>query len=351
MKIHIYYGFREGAWGGANQFLKYLKNYLISQDLYEEDPLKASVILFNSYPFREEWRFKRLLKIKRDNKIIIHRVDGPISIVRGHGKWKYIDEIIYKFNKLAADGTIFQSRWSMINNKHIGMKSNDYETILLNGTDPSVFSYTKSLIGEKVKLVCSSWSSNWNKGFKLYKYLDENLDFSKFEMCFIGNSPIKFKNIKYVKPLPPKSIAKKLRNYNIYITASVNDPCSNSLIEAISVGLPIIAINSGGNPEILERTNSGLLFNSENDAIEKIEDLVKNYSEIVKKIKPLTIDDVGKKYVEFSENLEPRKKISTGDVFRFMNFFYFKKIISGETKWIRKCCMNLKIKFLCFCRR
>ena len=253
MKIHISDRFKEKAWGGGHQFMKAFRNYLISQDLFEADPSNASVILFNSYPFRKEEMFKRLLKLKQDNKIIIHRVDGPVSSVRGNIKWRSIDEIIYRFNKLAADGTIFQSKWSMKKNRQHGMKSNKYEVIILNGTDPSVFDRKEEFpIGKKVKIVCSSWSSNWNKGFRIYKYLDKNLDYSNYEMYFIGNSPIRFKNITHVKPVASKELSTKLKTHDIYITASVNDPCSNSLIEAISVGLPVIAINSGGNPEILE---------------------------------------------------------------------------------------------------
>ena len=353
MKIHVFCTLKEEAWGGANQFLKALRDYLISQELYEKNPLRASVIVFNSYPFREEWRFKKLLKMKRDNKVVIHRVDGPISMTRGSAKWKYIDNIIHKFNKLVADGTIFQSRWSMKKNKSIGMDSNKHETIILNGADPSIFGQKEKFqIGKKVKLVCSSWSANWTKGFELYKYLDGHLDFSRYEMTFIGNSPIKFKNISHVKPLPPESLSRKLRKYDIFIIASVNDPCSNSLIEAMSIGLPVIAINRGGHPEIVEKANSGILFNGKNDVIEKIENLVKNYMKIVKKIRPLTIDKIGKNYVEFIEKVEPRKKISNEDTFRFMRFFYFKKIMNED---IMKCLgtyyMDLKKNFFCSFRR
>ena len=34
MKVHILYPFIDGPWGGANQFLKAIKNYLISLDIY-----------------------------------------------------------------------------------------------------------------------------------------------------------------------------------------------------------------------------------------------------------------------------------------------------------------------------
>lgn len=50
MKIHILYPFVDGPWGGANQFLKAIKNYFISLNAYTEDENKADIILFNSSP-------------------------------------------------------------------------------------------------------------------------------------------------------------------------------------------------------------------------------------------------------------------------------------------------------------
>ena len=49
------------------------------------------------------------------------------------------------------------------------------------------------------------------KGFNYLSYIDKNLDFSKFEMSFIGNTPIKFKNIKIFRPMSPKNLQKKLK--------------------------------------------------------------------------------------------------------------------------------------------
>ena len=48
MKIHILYLFKDGPWGGGNQFLKALRNEFIKMNFYEEIPEKADVILFNS---------------------------------------------------------------------------------------------------------------------------------------------------------------------------------------------------------------------------------------------------------------------------------------------------------------
>lgn len=94
-------------------------------------------------------------------------------------------------------------------------------------------------------------------------------------MKFIGNIPISFKNIEYVKPLTSKELANFLHESDIYIIGSKKDACSNSLIEALSCGLPCVVLNDGGNPEIV--THGGELFNTFEECINKIQLIKNNY--------------------------------------------------------------------------
>ncbi len=135
------------------------------------------------------------------------------------------------------------------------------------------------------------------KGFKVYKWLDENLDFNKYEMTFCGNSPIQFKNIKHIEPMPSKKLAKQLKQHDIYITASQNDPCSNSLIEALHCGLPAIALNSGGHPEIIQ--NAGELFNDEQEIPKLLDKISENYENYIRNIQILSIKTIAEQYLNF----------------------------------------------------
>ena len=49
MKIHIIMDFVDGPWGGGNQFLKALKGQFIKKNIYEENPNKCDIALFNSH--------------------------------------------------------------------------------------------------------------------------------------------------------------------------------------------------------------------------------------------------------------------------------------------------------------
>jgi len=304
MKIYILYNFQDQPWGGGNQFLKALKKEFIKLGIYEENPEKADIILFNSYPFRAEYLFKQVLNLKQKypNKITIYRLDGPISLIRGQDK--DLDKIVCLFNKIFVDGIIFQSNWCKKQNKKYFNILSKYETVTHNAPDNEIFNKIdkkKFNPQEKIKLIATSWSANWRKGFEIYKYLDENLDFSRYEMTFAGNSPIKFKNIKQMEPVTSKKLAQILKQQDIYITASQNDPCSNSLIEALSCGLPAVALNDGGHPELIQK--GGELFNGQENIVEKIEKITQNYNHYQSQIPEFSIKKTAQDYYEFAKKI------------------------------------------------
>jgi glycosyltransferase involved in cell wall biosynthesis len=298
LRINIQFPFDKHG-GGGNQFLKALKRCFTEQNIYENSPSKADVILFNSHH-----EFDEVFSIRKEfpDKLFIHRVDGPIHLARGRDR--VLDNIILKFNDLVADGTIFQSHWSReCNRKSIGFSSR-YETVIFNAPDNDIFNpagKTDFHTAEKIKLVSSSNSSNMRKGFEIYDFLDKNMDFSRYEMTFIGNSPIKFNNITWIKPVSSGRLAAILKESDIYIFASRSEACSNSLIEALSCGLPAVAINSSSNPELIGEC--GELFDGTKDVINKIDNVVKNYHSHNAKIPEFRIERVARQYYEFASTI------------------------------------------------
>ena len=300
MKINILYDFRQGPWGGGNQFLKALREYFKRKRVYLENPEDADVILFNSHH-----QLGEVLKLKKryPTKILIHRL-GPIFYYHRGKNWKKYDQEIIKLTNKISDGAIFQSRWAL--NEAIGLGLDDEipYRIICNSGDPDIFNKNnkKKFNSEgKIKIVATSWAASWSKGFDIYKFLDENLDFSKYEMTFVGRSPIDFKNIKWLKPGSSEEVAKILKEHDIYIIASRNDSCSNALIEALHCELPAVAINSGGHIEIIGE--AGELFNNENDVLTAIDKVANNYEYYQSQIDLPTIDKIGEKYYRFSEDI------------------------------------------------
>lgn len=53
MKVSILVDLKEGPYGGGNQFLKALKKYFTSLGVYERNPNKVDIVIFNSFPFEK----------------------------------------------------------------------------------------------------------------------------------------------------------------------------------------------------------------------------------------------------------------------------------------------------------
>ncbi len=281
MKIHILHDIREGPYGGGNQFLKSLRDRLRGDGAYEEHARRADVILFNSH---QNLAAALALKAGHPGKSFVHRVDGPVSEIRDSNR--RIDETIYRVNEALADGTVFQSEWSRRRNRELGMPANRFETVVLNAPDPAIFHARGKRPfdpGRKTRVVASSWSSHWNKGFDAYQWLDDHLDFSRYEMTFIGRSPVVFRNIRMIEPLPSPELADRLRDQDVFVTASRRDPCSNALLEALHCGLPAVALNDGGHPEIVGR--GGALFDRPEEIPERLERIRPRYEAVCEGIR------------------------------------------------------------------
>lgn len=300
--VNIIFKFKQNGSGGGNQFLMALRESFIEKGLYRDNPADADIILFNSYQYVDDIL---ALKKKFNEKIFVHRVDGPIKLYN-HEKDKR-DHITHALNNEIADATIFQSEWSREKCFEHGLSHKLYETTVLNAPNPNIFKSNKwQKFESKIQVVISSWSSNINKGFNDYLWLDKNIDFSKFDITFIGNAPCKFSNIKSIPAQTSDGIAHKLSSSHVYITSSKNDPCSNSLIESIHCGLIPIALNSGGHSEIIKRSAIGYLFDNINEVPEilnRIYNLISigNVTQLSHRLPDM--NEVSEKYLEFFDYL------------------------------------------------
>lgn len=307
MKICILFPIVDTPHGGGNQFLKLIKKKLIAVGMYA-DLESADIVLFNSHQAVEKviWAKK-----KYPEKIFVHRIDGPMKLYNQMNDRR--DDVVNLVNQYIADGTVFQSEWSKTRNCSMGLKPSKYEVVISNAADNEIFnsegkcSFDKK---RKIKLIATSWSDNIKKGFNTYLFLDRNLDWEKYEMTFVGNSPVEFQNIKHIQPLHSNELAKLLKQSDIFISASEKDPCSNSVIEALSCALPVICKKDGGHPELVKK--GGKLFEKDDEIIGLLEEIVDNYNLIQKNIEVSNIDIVVSEYISFMKNIyEDMKRMRT----------------------------------------
>lgn len=294
MNVHICFEFVQGPWGGGNQFLKALRSFLRDRGVYTPDPDEADAILLNSH---HNLPAAVRLKRTRPETVVVHRVDGPVFDVRRG--IPMTDRIIYGFNRRLADGTIFQSDWSRAQNRTRGLTPAPHETTIVNAPDPTLFNRhdASGSPGEKTRLIATSWSANMRKGFDIYRYLDEHLDFDRYEFTFVGNSPVEFENVDWVDPVPSEEVAARLKAHDIFVTASRSDPCSNSLIEALHCGLPAVARDDGGHPEIVGE--GGELFTNGPACLEAIDRVAADVEGYRARIDLPDFETVGERYLEF----------------------------------------------------
>lgn len=263
MKLSFVSQIIDTPYGGGNQFLRSLKQELSLQtEIQITEPENADVLLVNSY---QDILKAAQIKLQNPEICIIYRL-GPIFSLHRRWYWSLVDQLMIEFAHKLADQVVFQSQWSL--NEHIkrGYKKDLQPTyVILNAPQLHFTPSTEKMNHQKTLLVASSWSSNENKGFNYLKHIDENLDFSKWEVLFIGNSPISFKNIKTLPPLSSQELAQQLQKADLFFFGSKDDACSNSLLEAIACGLPVLALDSGGNKEITQE--AGELFTEQNQII------------------------------------------------------------------------------------
>ena len=296
MKIIIIFPFDRYG-GGGNQFLKALRNHWKGSGIYTVSVSEADIILFNSH---HELKTVAGLRRKYPKKIFIHRIDGPVELIRGADR--STDRLIYLFNRIIADGTIFQSKWSKKHNLEKGMIAQPFETVIPNAADQSIFYPNPNQPkNERIRIIVTTNSPNWRKGFKVFQHLDQHLDFRRYQLKLVGRSPVEFKNIQCIKPLPSGELADQLRKSDIYLTASKHDPCSNALIEGLQCGLPAVVLNDGGHPEIMK--NAGKLFSGLEDVMLAIDTVAGSLNKYRSNIRLPTMSQVAQAYNDFAQDL------------------------------------------------
>ncbi len=275
--LAVFHEFAPPPTGGGHQFMRALCAELEGRGLqleYNQLSRHTPVCLCNSYNFKLRklsWQLRFRRKVR-----CVHRIDGPLQSYRGFDDGT--DAIISDFNRRFADVSIVQSRFSLEQHQALGLSARNPQ-LIGNTPDPEIFfpgSATTRPPGEKLKLISVSWSDNPNKGLEVYQWMDEHLDPKRVDWCFVGRLQGTLKNFTQLDPLPSKDLAALLREQDAYLTASRHDPCSNSVMEALACGLPVLYLNSGGHPELVGE--AGLPFEQANDIPQRLEQLRNGYS-------------------------------------------------------------------------
>ena len=293
--VGIWRKFVQPPYGGGNQFMLALRKSLERRGVNVAENSTAKnmnaylmdSIWFDTDGFQKHW--------KKHSAGAVHRIDGPICLTRGSDRTS--DDLCFELNARYASATVVQSVWNYQRIIELGYAP-VRPVIIHNTVDPYIFNSCGRISFDhdrKIRLISTSWSNNPRKGGDIYKWLDQHLDWSRFDYTFVGNVSEKLVNIRHLQPMPSEALADILRRHDIYITASRNDPCSNAVIEALACGLPVLYLNDGGHPELVGQ--GGLPFIHKEEILPQLELLIEHYEMFQRLITVQDIEAVADKYL------------------------------------------------------
>jgi len=265
--------------------------------------------------------------LKGEGGKVVQRLDGIYYPSKHYGKYFELNKMLKKIYLEFADYVVFQSDYSREQCfAMLGIKDASEYSIIHNGVNKNMFFPDFSNIpGGMIKFITTGNFRNIDMIEPVVKALDILNKKVQLELHIIG--PVVTESIlslfkrDYIimhgsKKLP--EVADILKKSHIFIYSHLNPPCPNSVLEAISTGLPIVGFDSGAMSELCWFSKDLLAFVSD-DIFQKYEDF--NTESLADKIELsireynyyrqlalqyynlYSFDECGKKYIEVFDKI------------------------------------------------
>ena len=257
--LALFHQFAPPPAGGGNQTLRAVAAEFERRGLRVGNNAvspSTRAVLFNSFNF--DLARLELLARRVGGARMVHRVGAVTSLYRGFDDGT--DARVADINARLAHATLAISHATVEMYRSIGIELVDPH-VVYNACDSRIFNaegrqpFSRD---RKTRLISSSWSDNPRKGGPTYKWLEDHLDWDRYEFTFVGNTATRFKRIRHVPPVPSNELATLLRAHDVFVTATEHDAYSNALVEALSCGLPAVYLDSGGSAEAVK--DAGFAF-------------------------------------------------------------------------------------------
>ncbi len=311
--------------GGPKTFMYNLQTFLESKDYYTTKDVKKAKGIF----FATKYKFDVLDYFKSINGPIIQRLDGVFYAEKHGGDLQYSDVDAKEIYNKYSTYYIFQSDYSLRQClSSYGEVSEDKYSIIVNGAHENLFyalENSEPEIKGKVKFITTGNFRNIDMIEPVVLALDKltkDLDFELHVYGDISNkSLIDFIDRPYLiwhGQQDLEVIAKGVRESHIFLYSHLNPPCPNSVVEAISAGIPVVGFDSGAMSELLDFSTELLapvsdnLFQSYEEfdykkLQEKLILAVENYSKFkklaIENNNKYTFESCGQSYLEIFNKL------------------------------------------------
>jgi glycosyltransferase involved in cell wall biosynthesis len=294
--LALFHDFAPAPAGGAHQSLRALEEELRRRTVrIANNTLTTSTpaVLFNSFNF--DFDRLRVLARRANGARLVHRVGAVTSLYRGFDDGT--DARVAEINRELADATIAISHATIDMYRSIGIELVDPH-VVYNPCDEAIFNATERepfSRDRKTRVIATSWSDNARKGGPTYTWLEEHLDWDRFEFTFVGNVSSPLRRARHVPPVPSGELAALLRAHDVYVTATEHDAYSNALVEALSCGLPAIYLDSGGSAEAVKEAGFGFADREEIPGL--LDQLVDEYEDRQARISLPSLAEVADGYL------------------------------------------------------
>ena len=241
--------------GGPATFMGNLRAYLDRKGIAWHTNRSRARDMFINAGFKQ--RYVILAKLRGGR--IIQRLDG-IRYPEKHGKaYKKKNRTPRFMYRYLSDFVIFQSHYSRKQVQAMfGALSDDKHTIIYNGVNKHVFyPGKKPQQHRKFVFVTTGNFRNADMIEPVIHALDKLQSHYNFQLLIAGKihrhiHPFMNRNyIEYAGELDANGVAEVLQSGHCFVYSHLNPPCPNSVLEAISTGLPVLGFDSGAMRELL----------------------------------------------------------------------------------------------------
>ncbi len=255
--IFIPFHQHSGYVGGIVTFMQNLQAYLDMRDYPYTKTLQTSNTLF----FPVKYDLHAVAMLKKSGGRVIQRLDGIYYPQKHADHYQALNWDIKEIYQHYVDYVIFQSDYSQAQCVAMfGEKSaSAYETIY-NGVDKAVFFPEPTVFRVSpttIKFITTGGFRNIDMIEPVVSALDELSSIMPLELTVVG--PVQNDRLKpllersyvvWIGEQKTETIAALLREHHIFLYSHLNPPCPNSVLEAISTGLPVVGFDSGAMREL-----------------------------------------------------------------------------------------------------
>jgi colanic acid/amylovoran biosynthesis glycosyltransferase len=178
--------------------------------------------------------------------------------------------------------------------------TNKLDKVIYSGIDYNTIPFFENYSKGGILKIISVGRPHWIKGYSFMIKVCEELKNRKinFQYTIIGakaNEELTYlveefglsSHVKLTSKLPQQDVFTMIRESSLFVLPSIEEGLANVVIEAMTIGIPVITTNVGGMPEIVNHNTTGWLvpYNDVQSSVKQIEDFIKLDNKTVENIR------------------------------------------------------------------